>query len=254
MESGDCDRGDYVFVFLWCTLLNIFKEFVIDLGHGEIKGDQIVCDNSASNMLFLHGAGKADRTRFNEIRKKLREKFKISSTAFDYLGHGDSTESALPDSLKLRTEQACAVIERMHQSGRLSIIASSMSAYIALKLTEQYQVRNLILIVPAVYHQDAYSAPFSPEFSKIIRQSSSWVNSDAWSILEAYTGNLLIIAAENDEIIPREVIKYLYNFATNTSSRKVCVIPGAPHRILEYINGRPEYLEEAVNEMSALIS
>jgi pimeloyl-ACP methyl ester carboxylesterase len=233
--------------------LNISNEFVIDLGHGKIKGDQIACDNSPTDVLFLHGAGKADRTRFDALRTQLREKFKISSTAFDYLGHGDSTESTVPDSLKLRTEQAHEVIQRIHQTDRLSIVASSMSAYIALKLTEKYQVKNLILIVPAVYHHAAYAIPFSPAFTKIIRRDSSWVNSDAWSILEKYTGNLLIIAAENDEVIPCEVIKYLYDFAINARCRKKSVVPDAPHRILEFISEHPEYLDKIVKAMSIAI-
>ena len=245
-------RGDSFYNI--SIILNIFKEFSINLEYGKVRGDHVVCDNSTADVLFLHGAGKANRTRFQGIRTRLSKKFRISSTAFDYLGHGDSTESTLPDCLKLRTEQACEVIKRMRPSGRLSIVASSMSAYIALKLTEQYQVRNLILIVPAVYHQNAYAVPFSSAFTKIIRQDSSWVNSDAWSILEAYTGNLLIIFAENDEVIPKELIKYLYDFSTNTNSRKVCMIPGAPHRILEFISGRPEYLKDLASEMNALIT
>ena len=233
--------------------MDTLQKFTVNLACGVIRGDRILSDCSRADLLFLHGAGAANRARFQGIRTRLSEKYRISSTAFDYLGHGDSTENALPDSLRSRTEQAREVIERIHQTERLSLAASSMSAYTALKLTEKYQVADLILLVPAVYHRDAYLIPFGSGFSRIIRHDSSWVNSDAWSIMEAYTGNLLIIAAEHDEVIPREVIGYLYAFACNAKSRKIYFMPGAPHRILEFIMRKPDRLKYITDEMNQII-
>ena len=63
----------------------------------------------------------------------------------------------------------------------------------------------------------------------IIRQPQSWIRSDAWRILAGYTGRLLIIAGENDPIIPRDVIQRIYHSAVNASERQLYIAPNASH-------------------------
>lgn len=79
-----------------------------------------------------------------------------------------------------RFEQACRVIKAMQLKEPFSIIAESMSGYTAIKLLTKYRVKNLILLVPAVYHVDSYVIPFNQGFSEMIRKPKSWVHSDAW--------------------------------------------------------------------------
>jgi len=87
----------------------------------------------------------------------------------------------------------------------------------------------LILLVPAMYTSMAYTVPFNEGFTDIIRQPESWENSDAWDILSGYRGRLLIIAAENDKVIPKRVIKKIYDSAVNAKERKLFVAPKASH-------------------------
>ncbi len=62
--------------------------FEVKFKAGVIRGDIIGNSNKNSKLLFLHGAGKANRDRFLDLRKKIYCSFDITSVAFDYLGHG----------------------------------------------------------------------------------------------------------------------------------------------------------------------
>ena len=57
----------------------------------------------------------------------------------------------------------------------------------------------------------------------------AWRDSDAFPILSAFRGNLLIIAAESDHVIPRDVIDGIYAAADNARTRHLHVVPGSRH-------------------------
>ncbi len=187
-----------------------------------------------THFFFLHGAGASTRRQFDPLRQQLW-KNKIQSVAFDFVGHGETGGHLQSSSLKHRSEQACHVVEAMKLKEPLSVIAESMSGYTAIKLLEKYEVKNLILFVPAMYHADSYTIPFNQGFSEIIRKPKSWLHSDAWEILQAFQGNLLICFAEKDDVIPKEIIDKLYNNAKNTRTKNLHLIQGSPHKTWEYL-------------------
>jgi len=114
----------------------------------------------------------------------------------------------------------------------LTLIGASMSGYTAMQLTKQFDVENLVLLVPAVYTRRAYHTPFGPEFSAAIRVPESWRESDAFDVLAGFRGNLMVIAAERDTTIPAEIPRRIHDAAGNAASRSLHVIPGAGHRSL----------------------
>jgi pimeloyl-ACP methyl ester carboxylesterase len=83
-----------------------------------------------------------------------------------------------------------------------------------------------------VYEPAAYALPFGPRFSEIIRRHRSWAGSDAWAILAGFTGNLLIIAAEHDAVIPLEIPERLLQSAQKARSRQLRIIAGTDHQHL----------------------
>ncbi len=105
-----------------------------------------------------------------------------------------------------------------------------MSGYTAVRLTEFFNVLSLILLVPAMYDRAAYTAPFGPEFSEIIRRPGSWEASDAWEILKKFKGHLLVISAELDEVIPLAMIEKIIKSATSAASVQHKVIEGKSHK------------------------
>ena len=213
---------------------------MVDFRGTKLIGDIIPFDGSP-RVLCLHGAGPASRQRFKELREMLAEK-EIASWAFDFIGHGETGGDLALSSLESRVKQSLAIIESQNLHQPLSIIASSMSGYIAISLTKFCEVENLIFLAPAVYSPKAYFVPFGPEFTKTIRKSYSWRESDAWEILKNYKGNLLIFAAEKDKVVPYEVIKRIYNSAQNVKSREIVIIHNATHPLGKWLSERPDSL------------
>lgn len=218
------------------------------------KGVFLVGDTfgtARSQLLFIHGAGSSDRKRFEQLRTLLADRG-IGSSSFDFIGHGESGGDLVGSSLESRVAQSSAVIDSQGISQPLSIIASSMGAYVAIKLTELYAVKNLILVAPAVYDTKSYNIPFGPAFTKVIRSPFSWRGTDAWKILENYEGNLLIYKAEKDQIIPHEIIERIYDSAWKAQSREVVMIKEATHSLAKWLDERPDSLHQIFGKISDL--
>jgi fermentation-respiration switch protein FrsA (DUF1100 family) len=210
---------------------------VFDLAFDEymLRGDSF---SRRCETMVLHGAGNSSRARFSQLRQSLNDSG-IPSVSFDFIGHGETGGNMQGCTLRGRTEQAAAVIRHACVEP-LTLIASSMSAYTAIKLTEIFTVNNLILLVPAVYTPRAYRLPFGPEFSAAIRHPGSWQDSDAFDIVSGFKGTLLVIAAESDEVIPREVVEQIHASAKNAKVRLLHVVPASNH--LSLFPSEPDYL------------
>ncbi len=198
--------------------------FELPFDQHVIKGDRY---ETACHTIILHGAGRSSRDRFSRLRKRLNAKG-LPSVGFDFIGHGETGGEITETSLYGRTRQAETVIRHFCKEP-LNLIAASMSAYTAIRLTEIFCVTNLILLVPAVYTPRAYPLPFGPEFSAVIRAPLSWKDSDAFDILRKFKGNLLVVAAENDHVIPKDVIKMLHESAKCAKTNQVHTVPDSEH-------------------------
>lgn len=224
--------------------------FKVSFDETVLSGDSVRTDTHPQ-WLFLHGAGSADRKRFEQLRTFLAHKG-ISSCAFDFVGHGETGGSLVGSSLESRVAQASAVIDSQAISRPLSIVASSMGGYTAIKLTELYKVENLVLIAPAVYATKAYTIPFGPAFTEAIRSPFSWRETDAWEILENYKGNLLIGEAGKDQIVPHEVIEKIYGSAQSAKLREILIVKDATHPLAKWLDERPDSLRQIVEKIYEL--
>lgn len=214
---------------------NKFEPFSVPFNGRLLRGDKVP---GKPPILFLHGAGQSTREFFNPIRENLFLNH-LPSVAFDFIGHGETGGNLVESSLKERSEQASAVIETLGLASPLSIVAASMSGYTAIKLLEKYEIAKLALIVPAVYHADAYAVAFNRGFSEIIRQPRSWLHTDAWGILKQFKGDLLIIKAEKDAVIPEEVLTKIYESANQARTKAIHVVRESPHKILDFLPRHP---------------
>lgn len=191
-----------------------------------IFGDTLNHD-SQKQILAIHG-GSRDRTAFYEFRKNVYE-YGFGSTAFDCLGHGESSATLSESSLYHRTEQALSVIQSLATPPK-ACIGVSMGAYNAIQLSKIIALDHLILVVPGTYTAKAYQTNFGEQFSKIIRTPDSWKDSDSWEILSNFSGKLLIISAENDQIVPNEIPQKMFESARNTRWKQHLIIPKLGHK------------------------
>lgn len=229
------------------------KKIKFNVSNEKIVG-LVVSKNDADmpSFLFVHGGGDADKYRTLYLAERLL-KYDISSLVFDHSGNGESTGSLENSSLQKRYTEALEAIKFLTKETPSTICGSSMGAYIALKLLEKESVKNLILFCPAVYDARAFSVRFNRGFTEMIRQKESWKNSDIFSALENFNGNLLIFIGEEDEVIPKGVIGLLDKTSCNVKKKEIVVIPHCPHKIHSWLSEHKDIADKVTEKISEFL-
>ncbi len=210
----------------------IKNPFVLQVGEETIAG--ISLHNSvlsaSSKFVFLHGAGTSAKELINNVAEPI-VKNGVSVFAIDFSGHGQSTGELKKSSLKKRVIEAQALINQVVGQLPLIICGASMGGYIAMKMLELYNIDTLISFCLALYDGRAYDIHFDQGFTQIIRTHKSWRNTDVLSTLEAFTGKLLVIMGEKDDVIPSGVITLIDRHTPNVNKKEIYTISNCPHKI-----------------------
>lgn len=228
-----------------------FQKFNLNFKNKKIVGD-ITPSGSTPQILILHGGGGANISRYSGLRTRLAEAG-FSSYAFDYIGHGETGGDLEGSSLEERTEITIEAIQQLHAVPD-TILGSSMGAYTAIRILEHFDIKNLILFVPAIYSDTSYEIPFGTGFTKAINKPLSWQKSKAWDLLSAFKGNLLIVKAGNDNVIPKELIIKIYNSAVDANHKEIYTAEGASHSMTRFLNDNPDQLESIVNQITKFLN
>jgi pimeloyl-ACP methyl ester carboxylesterase len=228
-----------------------FSEFQIDFDTHKLACD--CCgEKSSCPLVILHGAGNGTRERFTPLRQKLNSDG-FASLALDFIGHGKTGGQLASSSLSRRDDQARELIRSSNVSSPLRLLGSSMGAYNAIKLAETNDGEALILFVPGVYSRESYNITFGPEFSNVIRRERNWEATDAWEILSKFEGDLLIVAAGKDPIIPREIPERLYESAAVARSRELHWVKDSPHLLVHYLNENASAMETVFDKIRSIL-
>lgn len=209
------------------------RRFELQVDDETIVGD-VLGEPQQLRALFLHGAGQSDRQRQRLLREELAQSG-FGSVALDFSGHGESSANS-PGSLKKRLQQAQAVLAHIDTDGTIhTVVGTSMSGEIALRLAcnRGSRINHAVLIVGAIYGRAAFSIPFGPEFSSIIRQPQSWRDAETLEFICDYRGGLTLIKALDDAVIPHEVADLLEQAAVSARFRQLIDLPETDHRVSE---------------------
>lgn len=214
----------------------IKNSFTFNADDEVIAGTILSNENSVipPKFIFLHGAGAGIKERIYGIAPSIID-VGTSILTIDFSGHGESTGDLKKSSLEKRVNEAKHAINKFASKESLTVCGVSMGGYVAIKLLEFYKIDTLILFCPAIYDKKAYNIRFDAGFTEVIRTPESWRNTDILPLLEAFTGKLLIVIGDKDEVIPQEVIELIVNNANQTNKKEVYIIPGCPHRINTWV-------------------
>jgi len=190
--------------------------------------------NQKPDFVFSHGAGGAGKERVLAVADALVTAGH-SVLAFDHSGAGRDKENLNQSSLERRVNELRFAIGEFADKDNLAVCGSSMGGHVALKMLEFFPVKKLVLFSPALYDAAAYSVPFGPQFSAIIRQPESWRNTNVTAPLESFHGRLLIVIGELDDVIPPGVIELLDRNSPNASAKEIMRVPGCPHLIQRWL-------------------
>ena len=209
--------------------------FSLAVGEETLVGD-ILGKLEKVQVLLLHGAGNGHRARQRALREELL-RHGVSSAAFDFSGHGESTAHR-PGSLEKRLLQASAVLQYVDRQEQLTtVVGTSMSGEIAIRLASAHpeRIQHLVLMVGAIYSGEAYKLPFGPDFSTAIRRPQSWRSAATLDLIAEYRGALTMVRALEYSVIPFEIADLLAQAAKRAASVNVIDRPGVDHHLSERI-------------------
>ncbi|HSD99056.1 MAG TPA: alpha/beta fold hydrolase [Patescibacteria group bacterium] len=167
-------------------------------------------------ILILHGAGHSHKEKFLEIQKSVYEKGH-ASLAIDFTGVGESSGEFTEGSLEVRLQNAADALKELKKYAdpeNISVLGSSMGGFVGAVLGSENHVKNILLLAPAAYSQDAENKKLNNTFTKEITKSQSWENSRSFPALKKFNGRVLVLYGENDTKIPQGVQKRYQEIAS----------------------------------------
>lgn len=203
--------------------------------------------------ISIHGAGKSIKENLLKVIAQPLLESGFNILGIDFSGHGNSTGELQTGSLKKRVNECISAINESMQQNDIVVCGESMGGYIAIKMLEFYKVNTLILFCPAVYDGKAYDIQFNKGFTEIIRQHESWRNTDVISLLTNFTGNLLIIMGDKDEVIPPGVVELINKHTPNVKRKEIYNIANCPHKIDLWLLENPIELRKLQNKIQEYI-
>jgi uncharacterized protein len=194
------------------------EELVFSVNEHRLVGTKIyAADRREPSVVHLHGLGPtATRHGVRYLLDELAE-HGYGSLTFDYSGNGDSIGVLEESTIGRRQEESLAAVAQLGCDEAPVLIGTSMGAHLAATTVPVLRPRGLVLFVPAAYPGGSDNLRFDGSLVK----PGYYADSSAFVGLREFNGDLLIVAAKNDEVVPREVIDgYLAN-AQNTRSTEV---------------------------------
>lgn len=220
----------------------------------KIDNEEIVCllnyqkDKNEINTIILHGGGPSNKEQ-TEYLIPVLQKNNLYSVRFDFSGQGESSGNLSCSSLYKRQKESLGVIKEFIGNNRLTIIGTSMAGHISCSLVVNANVENLVLFCPAIYTKKAWFSNFGNGFTDIIRENKSYLDNNISQLLKKFDGKIMLILAENDQIIPNEVVDIYLHEMKNKPGSKVYVIKGCPHPIHKWIIQNEQEREKLISEI-----
>lgn len=208
----------------------------------EVNGLKLIGNYAKGNhanptVFIIHGGGlQSDQaSRFLEWQNILTNNG-IHSFAFNHSGILPSEGDTNNTTLELRLEEARTALATFlglskSKSQNVVIMGVSMGGHIAVQLATETKSHGLILCEPGSFAESAEDKPFGPLFSYELRQEQDWgtVKTRSFGCIKNYTGNLLIVDAENDTVVPKPIPARYFSDALQARTREIYTLKDATH-------------------------
>jgi len=205
------------------------------------------------NILSVHGGGPGGKEKINYLAKILSRNGN-SIVSFDFSGHGESSGHMKESSLEKRVHESLQVVNQLHMDSPVTLIGTSMGGHIVLELLSYITVENLILFCPALYTEKAYTIPFGSGFTELIRQKNSYENPMVLKKLAAFRGNILLITAEKDDIIPERVTEQIKDHSVHASKLRHVCLTRTPHVIHSWAEKHLHIKDLIIREITSFLN
>jgi uncharacterized protein len=201
-------------------------------GEETLRGSLFIPEGKGpfASVIFFHGSGGNGEMHF-ELAKKVSEKG-ILGFAFNYRGCGKSDGKFEEQTLEMGMVDGRAAVEfllsqKEADRSRLGFSGGSFGGFLASLFSAEYNPKSLVLIAPAAYSPEVYitQRDSDDDFKKDFEESV------AYKKLAEFTGNLLIVECEFDDVLPKGMVEKYLEVAGSTSKKEYFLLREAKHRI-----------------------
>lgn len=178
------------------------------------------------SILFIHGWA-SNETGYYPRAKALTEKGYIC-LSFNLRGHGTSDGNLSELSPKNHLRDVLAAYdflagEKGIDRKKISAVGASYGAFLITILTSKREVYKIALRAPALF----YNKNFTMQTEKIVKDREETLfqkfhpdkNNFALSAIKHFTGDILLIESQKDQIIPHQILQFYAKAANSVKSR-----------------------------------
>lgn len=210
-------------------------------GEDSVDATVLTPQRELPGVLFVHGWGGSQEHDLSRAREAAA--LGCVCLTFDLRGH--SARAADKDTVTRaqNLQDLCAAYDWLacqpHVDGEaIALVGISYGGYLAAILSQMRPVRWLALRTPAIYLDHDWEAPKrrlheDPELLRYRQRQVTLEENRALRACAAFAGDVLLVEAEHDQILPRQVIE---NYAAAFGSAKSMtrrLIGGADHGFSE---------------------
>jgi uncharacterized protein len=233
------------------------EEFFFDVAGERLAATRILAASGAPpSVVTFHGLGvTATRARIRYVLDPLADQG-VSSICFDFSGNGQSSGEFARASLRIRAAEGLAAARLLAETEPRAIIGTSMGAHLAALVSPAIRPRSLVLFCPAAYPEQAADEKFDAgfvKFSNRVLTPESLRASPALLALRSFTGNLLVVAGREDQVIPPEVIDLYLESAANAGTSRAIWLDGCDHFVHPWLQQHPAELASVLQAVQDTI-
>ena len=188
-------------------------------------------------ILILHGRGSSQK-RYTDRAEMLAD-YGFATLAFSFRGCGNSDGDFKDQTIKMGQEDAQAGLNYLLSlpyidKERIGVFGASFGGYHAAILSKKNKIKSLILSVPANYKDEWWEIvpeKLQPNAAQKYRAAGDFKNNKAIKAINQYTGNLLVIEHEQDDICPAVQVRAYADKAINATEKDHIIIKDLGHRL-----------------------
>jgi dipeptidyl aminopeptidase/acylaminoacyl peptidase len=124
---------------------------------------------------------------------------------------------------------------------KIGICGTSYGAVVGTALLEKYNIKSVALRVPAVYTDQMMKTKLDAilaDEKHIFNALSEIENTSVVKAIKKFSGSLLVIASENDKLIPLAIPETLIKEASLTKRKELKIMKNAPHALVDPKQGQ----------------
>lgn len=213
----------------------------IDVDEVELAGTVLTPTGGMPGVLFVHGWG--GNQQHNLVRAREAAGLGCVCLTFDLRGHADQAWMRQSVTREQNLQDLLAAYDRlasMPQVDRkaIAVVGLSYGGYLAALLTRMRPVQWLALRSPALYRDAAWDTPKvqlnrDPGLSDYRRSVLHAAENVALSACSVFEGDVLLVEAGDDVIVPAPVLANYAAAFTRARSLSTYRIEGADHALSE---------------------